>query len=279
MEFLVGRLDAHCRVDRVANRRVVESPGAADRAHYRLARVHADADAELVSLWGVAPSPLPKKERAAASRRTPRCVRPDRRPGCRLHLEAVHARNESQLARNVTGWVQATRLVTCFFTSPKLVLVSAAPTEPAESRSPALCTLSLFAWPTTCALAAADDAPFILGVNGHPHQQEDYRAVSLDQQMDLLRELGVRWYRTDWGPGYSFSQHDVLVAAASRALLSGVLPCILEDRRSRSLLRCLLSVRLQAYFGGELLRSLTPESLDLSQCRCSLVRDRPVFVV
>lgn len=66
----------------------------------------------------------------------------------------------------------------------------------------------------TCALAAAPDAPFILGVNGHPYQQEGYRAVSLEQQMELLRELGVRWYRTDWGSGNDFSQRDALVAAA-----------------------------------------------------------------
>ncbi len=81
---------------------------------------------------------------------------------------------------------------------------------------------------TACALAAASDEHFILGVNGHPHQQEGYRAVPLDRQMDLLRELGVRWYRTDWGSGYDFSQHDALVAAAEAKGIR-LLPILFPD--------------------------------------------------
>jgi hypothetical protein len=74
----------------------------------------------------------------------------------------------------------------------------------------------------------AEDAPFILGVNGHPHQQEGYRAVPLDQQMDLLRELGVHWYRTDRGAGYDFAQHDAL-AAAAQAKGIRLLPILFPD--------------------------------------------------
>ncbi len=81
---------------------------------------------------------------------------------------------------------------------------------------------------TTWLFAGAPDTPFILGVNGHPHQQEGYRAVPLDQQMDLLCELGVRWYRTDWGPGYDFSQHDALVAAAEAKGIQ-LLPVLFPD--------------------------------------------------
>lgn len=45
----------------------------------------------------------------------------------------------------------------------------------------------------------AEPAPFILGVNGHPFTQEGYWQVPIEQQMGLLKELGVGWYRSDWG--------------------------------------------------------------------------------
>lgn len=37
------------------------------------------------------------------------------------------------------------------------------------------------------------------GVNGHPFVQESYRDVPIETQLDWVRRLGARWYRSDWG--------------------------------------------------------------------------------
>jgi hypothetical protein len=61
------------------------------------------------------------------------------------------------------------------------------------------------------------DAPFILGVNGHSFTQEGYWQVPVEQQMALVKEMGVGWYRYDWGWGLDFTHSDKLVAAAEAA--------------------------------------------------------------
>jgi hypothetical protein len=37
------------------------------------------------------------------------------------------------------------------------------------------------------------------GVNGHPLSQEGYLQAPIAGQLDLVKRLGARWYRTDWG--------------------------------------------------------------------------------
>jgi hypothetical protein len=61
--------------------------------------------------------------------------------------------------------------------------------------------------------------PFRWGVNGHPVSQVGYFQVPIATQLDLVKELGAGWYRTDWGPDAFHNQaarFDELVAEAAR---------------------------------------------------------------
>ncbi len=75
--------------------------------------------------------------------------------------------------------------------------------------------------------ASAQDTPFILGVNGHPFQQEAYWQVPLEAQLALVKEAGLQWYRTDWGWA-DFERSDQLVAAAEVAGVK-LLPILFPD--------------------------------------------------
>jgi len=61
--------------------------------------------------------------------------------------------------------------------------------------------------------------PFAWGVNGHPVSQEGYWHVPLEEQLDLVRELGAQWYRIDVSAA-SFQANtarlDELLAAARK---------------------------------------------------------------
>ena len=79
--------------------------------------------------------------------------------------------------------------------------------EPGPTPPLALCLA------TTYVLVAAQDAPFILGVNGHPLVQEGYRPSRSTGSLSCsVTRAG--WYRTDWGIRLDFSHHDALVDAA-----------------------------------------------------------------
>lgn len=65
--------------------------------------------------------------------------------------------------------------------------------------------------------ASAED--FHWGVNGHPFQQEGYRAVPLAEQLALLTDLGVGWYRNDWSQARfeaAPDTYDAFIEAAAR---------------------------------------------------------------
>src|SRR5690348_15563962 len=70
-----------------------------------------------------------------------------------------------------------------------------------------------------CLRTQADDANFQWGVNGHPCLQDAYFAVPIDKQLDLMAELGLHWYRSDW-PSDTVKRtpevYDKLIAAAVR---------------------------------------------------------------
>lgn len=51
------------------------------------------------------------------------------------------------------------------------------------------------------AVGAEPSQPFAWGVNGHPGVQEGYCQVEVAAQLDLVRDLGARWYRCDWDEG------------------------------------------------------------------------------
>ena len=66
------------------------------------------------------------------------------------------------------------------------------------------------------------------GVNGHPLSQEGYLQAPLGAQLDLVKRLGARWYRADWGsdaPGRGVERAETLVREAARRGLQ-VLPVI-----------------------------------------------------
>jgi hypothetical protein len=78
-------------------------------------------------------------------------------------------------------------------------------------------------------LGAAE--PFHWGVNGHPVSQEGYWQVPLDQQLDLVSELGAGWYRCDVSAGAfqaSTARLDELLAGAEKRRLR-LLPVLLPS--------------------------------------------------
>jgi hypothetical protein len=69
------------------------------------------------------------------------------------------------------------------------------------------------------------------GVNGHPLSQAAYYDVPIDEQLDLVSELGARWYRVDLEAGSFRAQtarFDELVADASARGIR-VLPVLLSS--------------------------------------------------
>jgi hypothetical protein len=89
-----------------------------------------------------------------------------------------------------------------------------------------------------CIRAQADSTDFQWGVNGHPCLQDAYYAVPIEKQLDLMAELGLHWYRTDW-PSDTVKRtpevYDKLIAAAARRKIH-ILPILFPpvDCRSKS---------------------------------------------
>lgn len=48
-----------------------------------------------------------------------------------------------------------------------------------------------------------------LGVNGHPYVQEVYKAISIEDQIKKVQEIGFKWYRNDWYE-YATTQNGVV---------------------------------------------------------------------
>jgi hypothetical protein len=85
------------------------------------------------------------------------------------------------------------------------------------------------------ASAAVGDG-FHWGVNGHPGAQEGYRQVPIIAQLDLIVELGAKWYRCDWSEGAFCANpavYDTLVDEATRRGVC-LLPVIFPDTSCRS---------------------------------------------
>jgi len=88
-------------------------------------------------------------------------------------------------------------------------------------------------------MAVATRAPgegFHWGVNGHPGAQEGYRQVPIAGQLDLIVELGAKWYRCDWSEGAFRANpavYDTLVDEATRRGVR-LLPVIFPDTSCRS---------------------------------------------
>jgi hypothetical protein len=88
---------------------------------------------------------------------------------------------------------------------------------------------------------------FHWGVNGHPAVQEGYRQVPIAAQLDLVVELGAKWYRCDWGQGALGANpavYDTLVDEAARRGIR-LLPVIFADTSCRSK-RPLAQIRAEA---------------------------------
>jgi hypothetical protein len=92
-------------------------------------------------------------------------------------------------------------------------------------------------WALLAAVAAGAPADgFRWGVNGHPGAQEGYRQVPIAAQLDLIVELGAKWYRCDWSEGTfraSPAVYDTLVDEAARRGVR-ILPVIFPDTSCRS---------------------------------------------
>lgn len=72
---------------------------------------------------------------------------------------------------------------------------------------------------------------FNWGVNGHPNVQEGYRDIPISVQLDLVKELGAKWYRTDWSEAQMRKDpkpFDMLVSEASKRQIN-ILPVIMPD--------------------------------------------------
>lgn len=82
----------------------------------------------------------------------------------------------------------------------------------------------------------AKEKTFHWGVQGHPCLQEAYIHVPIATQLDLLVELGARWYRSDWPADTvvrSPEVYDNLIAEAARRKIS-ILPIIFPTVGCRS---------------------------------------------
>jgi len=83
---------------------------------------------------------------------------------------------------------------------------------------------------------SAAAASFHWGVNGHPNVQVGYIHVPLQQQLDLVRQLGAKWYRCDWDEGRWRRQNkdiDRLVELAEKRGIH-ILPVIFPATSFRS---------------------------------------------
>jgi hypothetical protein len=60
----------------------------------------------------------------------------------------------------------------------------------------------------------------LIGVNGHPFQQEAYRDIPIATQLEWVQRLGADWYRSDWdgraATPEGLEQLDILVTEAKR---------------------------------------------------------------
>ncbi len=78
--------------------------------------------------------------------------------------------------------------------------------------------------------------PFEWGVNGHPMAQVGYRDVPIAAQLDLVAQLGARWYRCDWsqeGFEKDLARHEELAREAAHRGLR-ILPVIFPSVGARS---------------------------------------------
>jgi hypothetical protein len=84
--------------------------------------------------------------------------------------------------------------------------------------------------------AGATAGTFRWGVNGHPNVQEGYCQVPIAAQLNLVAELGTRWYRCDWDQARldaDLRAYDNLVDAAARRGVH-ILPVIFPATSARS---------------------------------------------
>lgn len=66
---------------------------------------------------------------------------------------------------------------------------------------------------------AAETQSFIWGVCGHPNVQEGYLHITVSQQLDLLVDLGVKYYRVDWNDWkYSYLVDPLISEAKKRKI-------------------------------------------------------------
>ncbi|MBI3923498.1 MAG: hypothetical protein HY318_18915 [Armatimonadetes bacterium] len=87
-----------------------------------------------------------------------------------------------------------------------------------------------------CTQTAVIASPFAWGVNGHPGVQEGYCQIPIEQQLDLVAQLGAKWYRCDWYQGAvekSPVAYDKLVEEAEQRGLR-LLPIIFPTTGCRS---------------------------------------------
>jgi hypothetical protein len=97
---------------------------------------------------------------------------------------------------------------------------------------------------------------FHWGVNGHPGVQEGYRHVPISVQLDLVAELGARWYRCDWSEAAFRGNRVVLEQMVADASRSGIriLPVIFPAKSCRDdLPPC--EIRVAAYEFGRAIAS------------------------
>ncbi|MHB1001969.1 MAG: glycosyl hydrolase [Armatimonadota bacterium] len=83
---------------------------------------------------------------------------------------------------------------------------------------------------------AAPVKPMQFGVTGHPYVQEGYREIPLSVQLDLVADLGLKWYRTDWFHEIATknpAEYDKLINEARRRGIT-ILPIIFPPINCRS---------------------------------------------
>ena len=98
--------------------------------------------------------------------------------------------------------------------------------------------LLLFAFWPFCGIAAQAESaePFHWGINGHSVSQDAYWKVPIATQLDLVAELGARWYRFDLSAGAfhgNTDRVDALLAGAEQRKLR-LLPVLIAEPDARS---------------------------------------------
>jgi hypothetical protein len=90
----------------------------------------------------------------------------------------------------------------------------------------------------TLAAAKAEAGPdTIWGVNGHPFSQSPYYDISIGEQLDLVSELGVGWYRVDLSSEAFTAETGRLDELLAESLHRGIriLPVLVSSPSGRSL--------------------------------------------